>query len=124
MKRIDITIFTEDEERILAGKSAEDRAAWAELHIPSSEVLARYLEQEGVNLQLVREARAGNFTDFRSTYDTPKVALYLRLKKLHRYDIAKMVVSGVFDDTVRESELWAKRQPGEMRDMIDRLGLQ
>jgi len=112
--------LTDDEEKQLSGMSPDERAVWIDENIPSNERLARYLEAEGVT-QLVKRARDGEFSDFNSPHVMPQHKLVDLLKKLCRPDIAKLVIDGVFDATMRESDEWAKAElakGGEVADVL------
>lgn len=128
--------LTDEQARELQTLSPEERKAWLRKILPTKERLARHLRWIGLTL-LAARAQDGEFSDFDSDHATPKIVL---LKELQRVllkakrkgqvekrkrieDLVKHVKGGEYDDTKAESDAWAAKQTGEIRDTLDRMGL-
>lgn len=70
-------------------------------------------------LELSKRAYAGEFSDFESDHDLPKVELISELNKIYKsnhpsascaFRLANEVARGEYDDTKDEAEAWFKKQ--------------
>lgn len=115
--------LTEDEAKMLAMMTADERHDWLKEKLPTKERLARHLESEGLK-DLAYNARQGRYDDFdEGGEELPQFALMRDLKRKGRSDLTWIVTSGEYDATKAESDAWAKRQTGESGRLCDELGL-
>lgn len=80
---------------------------------PTSERLARDLENAGLPAVMVERAREGYYDDYKSPLPMPEMQLYQDLKAHGRDDLAEKVTEGYWDATKEESEAWAASPEGQ-----------
>ena len=114
--------LTDEEYKILAPMTPDERHKWLKDNMPTKERLARHLGAEGLH-DMAYNARQGLYSDFESPYATPKIELVKQLKDKARFDLVPYVTSGEYDDNKAESDKWAREQVGEIGMMCDKLGL-
>ena len=115
--------LTDEEARLLAPMTTEQRHAWIKEKLPTKERLARHLASEGLN-DLAYNARQGRYDDFDDGgEELPQIALMRDLKRKGRYDLCWIVTTGEYDATKDESSVWAKRQTGEVGALLDQMGM-
>lgn len=76
---------------------------------PTKARLARVLREADL-VELAALAERGQFSDFESPHDLPKVELVKALQKAKRMDLAQRVMGGEFDDSREEAEAWFQRE--------------
>lgn len=114
------TPLTDEEEALLRPMTFEQREAWRVANLPTRERLARYLEQVGVVKWLVDNARDGMYDDFHENgHPTPKMKLASDLHKLGRFDVVRLVVTGVFDNEKHEAEEFVKTLGSHERKLYE-----
>jgi hypothetical protein len=116
-----VPLLPEEAERLR--DASEDERAEFLADLPSWERLARFLEREDAPAFMVERARAKHYSDFDSTLTTPCVQLIKDAKALNLYRVVNAAKQGLFDATKKESDDWAARQTGEVKDIIDGMGL-
>lgn len=128
--------LTDEQAAQLQALSAEERAKWIRANIPTKDRLSRHLMWIGLPV-LAARARSGEFSDFESEHALPKNVLVRELtaarekairrkgehceKEFSIRDLIKCVVAGEYDDNKAESDAWAAKQTGEVREIIDRM---
>lgn len=87
-----------------------DAGLWLETGrpVPTSVRLARTLREEQCPQELVDNARAGHYDDFKSELPVPEFQLYADLKKIGRDDLVERLIAGEWDATAEESQEWMK----------------
>lgn len=80
---------------------------------PSSEKLAQTLEAAGAPDEMVRNARADMYHDFKSPLAMPNHALLAHARQHGLDSIAEGVMDGTWDATKEESDAWAKSPEGQ-----------
>ena len=114
--------LTDEEIETLRNLEPKERHEWLKKRLPTKERLARHLEWRGC-AALAYRARLGLYSDFESSHPLPKVLLVEDLKRHALHDIVKLVMAGEYDDTRQESDEWAKKQDGDVGQLLDDLGL-
>jgi hypothetical protein len=71
-----------------------------------SEIVARPFAHKQLRAQLVVNARAGRYHDFKSSHPTPKVLLCEHLVAAGLPDLAARVKEGEFDEDKWEADEW------------------
>ena len=112
--------LTDEEYKLLAPMTVEERHRWLKENVPTKERLARHLGAEGLH-DMAYNARQGLYSDFESPYAMPQHELVRQLKAKARYDLVPYVTAGEYDDTPAESERWAREQTGEIGRILDEL---
>lgn len=79
----------------------------------TTEKLALALEAAGVPDNMVANARAGHYDDFKSDLDTPCIQLVTDLTSLGFTDLANRAKNGGFDATLEDSNAWAESDEGK-----------
>jgi hypothetical protein len=89
---------------------------------PTTEKLARALEEAGAPPAMIEWARSGYYDDFKSPLAMPETQLLIDARKHGLDDIAQGVLEGRWDATREESEAWAKSPEGQaaFRDLVMR----
>jgi hypothetical protein len=82
-------------------------------HIPTTERLARALEEAKAPQDMIARARAGYYDDFKSQDATPIVRLVEHANLHGLYDIADRAIDGEFDATKEESDEWMRSPEGQ-----------
>lgn len=80
------------------------------MNIPTTEKLARALEQAGAPSRMVDHARRGTYDDFKSNLAFPIVKLVQELEFLGLKELAERARNGEFDSTREEAEEWYNRE--------------
>lgn len=80
--------------------------------VSTSELLALELEALNAPPRLIKAARRGDYSDFRSSSTAPKTDLFNILTELGYTDLATRVVAGEFNDTRAEFRAWFKSVEG------------
>lgn len=81
--------------------------------IPTTERLARDLEEAGAPAEMVQRALEGYYDDYKSPLAMPEVQLLTDAKKAGLDTIAEGVVEGRWDATKAEAEAWAASPDGQ-----------
>lgn len=69
---------------------------------------------------LAAKARKGAYSDFETDSATPQHDLLEDMRGRNgEARVHELVVDGYYDDTRAESDAWAKKQTGEMKQIID-----
>lgn len=114
--------LTDEEYRLLAPMTPDERHKWLKENVPTKERLARHLGAAGLH-DMAYNARRGLYSDFESPHPTPKLFLLKHLSDKARFDLAEYVKAGEYDDTPAEGDRWAREETGELAMMLDKLGL-
>lgn len=79
---------------------------------PTTERLAKALEEANDPrlAEMITQARAGYYDDFKSPIDTPCIQLVNDLKLLGYTDLAARAIDGEFDSTPEEAEEWFEKE--------------
>jgi hypothetical protein len=80
---------------------------------PTTEKLARALEEAGAPLAMIEKARIGYYDDFKSPLAMPETQLLTDARKHGLDDIAQGVLEGRWDATSEEADAWAKSAEGQ-----------
>ena len=113
--------LTDEETMLLAPMTPDERHAWIKAKLPTKERLARHLASEGLN-DLAYNARLGRYDDFdEGGVELPQIELLRDLKRKGRHDLTWIVTSDEYGATKAESDCWAARQTGEIRELIDKM---
>lgn len=81
--------------------------------IPTTERLAMALEKAGAPGQMIDQARAGYYDDFKSPLAMPETQLLIDARRAGLETIAQGVINGEFDSTPEESAAWAASPEGK-----------
>ncbi|RJX17569.1 MAG: hypothetical protein C4575_13070 [Desulforudis sp.] len=83
--------------------------------IPTTERLALALEALGDPrlVDVIANARAGVYDDFKTTLVFPQIALVKKLNALGHFEFSHRVIDGEFDATMEESLAWMESQEGQ-----------
>jgi len=73
---------------------------------PTTERLAKALEQANAPADMIKNARAGYYDDFKSELEMPIFQLVRDLQCAVLPDLARRALNGEFDGTPAESEAW------------------
>lgn len=74
--------------------------------IPTTEKLARMLEEAGAPREMIGAARCGRFDDYKSISPSPITDLVHMAEQYSLHDIAELAKAGEFDSTQEEAEAW------------------
>lgn len=80
---------------------------------PTTERLARDLDEAGAPVEMVEAARAGLYDDFKNPLATPCIQLVVDLRKAGLTDLADRAADGEWDATPEESKAWAESPEGQ-----------
>jgi hypothetical protein len=80
--------------------------------IPTTERLARALEEANAPGEMIDKARAGYYDDFKSPLAMPETMLLSDARNAGLEEIAQGVLEGRWDATPEESAAWAKSPEG------------
>lgn len=80
---------------------------------PTSELLARALEEAGAPADMVRRAREDYYHDFKSPLAMPEMQLLSEARSYGLNSIAEGVMEGRWDATKEESDEWAASPEGQ-----------
>lgn len=81
-------------------------------HVPTTERLARAMEQALCPVQMIASARAGLYDDFKSELALPMQHLVADLRRVGQHALARRVIDGEFDATREEGDAWAASEEG------------
>lgn len=81
--------------------------------IPTTEKLAKALEEVHAPPLMIEQARAGHYDDYKSDLATPIVALVNDAKRNGLYSIAERAMRGDFDAQNWEGDAWAEGPEGQ-----------
>lgn len=79
---------------------------------PTTEKLARALEEAGAPAEMIKKAREGYYDDYKSPLAFPETQLYRDARDLGLDSITRGVINGDFDSTPEESAEWARSPEG------------
>ena len=115
--------LTSEEAEKLSGMDAKSRETWLKDRLPTKERLAMHLESLGHD-DLAANARRGDYSDFESEVTAMPQHLLLEhmTGRKGEDEVRAAVLDGWYDDTPKESEVWASKQTGEMKRIIDAMG--
>ena len=87
---------------------------------PTTEKLARALEEASAPSSMVQRARAGLYDDYKSELAMPIMQLVEDCRKHNLSRIAKRAKDGEFDATREEADEWAASEEGQqtIRDLL------
>ena len=114
--------LTDEEYKVLAPMTPDERHKWLKDNMPTKERLARHLGACGLH-DMAYNARQGLYSDFESPYPMPKIELIKQLKAKARFDLVPYVTSGEYDDNAAEGDKWAREQTGKIAMVLEKLGL-
>lgn len=77
----------------------------------STDKLVRALELSSASAELLNDARANRYHDYKGESHSPITDLVMRLRREGLSELAERAVDGEFDATHEEAEEWA-RSPG------------
>lgn len=80
--------------------------------IPTRDLLARALRDNGAPGWIVTNATSGYYDDYDSPLDAPITQLVRDLQGARMADMAQRAIDGEFDATVAESQAWAASPEG------------
>lgn len=129
--------LTDDQAAALDVMTPKERHDWLRANLSTKERLSRHLRWLGLPV-LASRAATGEFSDFEGPHAVPKIVLVRELRDAERKaarrkndehcdkvfrikDLVKLVIDGEYDDTREESDAWAARQTGEVRELLDRM---
>jgi hypothetical protein len=81
--------------------------------IPTTERLAKALEEVHAPEDMIKKAREGYYDDYKSPLPMPETQLYHDAKAYGLESIARGVINGEWDATKEESDAWAKSAEGQ-----------
>lgn len=81
--------------------------------IPTSEKLAKAMEEESCSPEMINKAREGYYDDFKSPLATPCIQLVNDLKAIGKEALMRRAMYGEFDAQRWESDAWAKTPEGK-----------
>jgi hypothetical protein len=84
-----------------------------EENIPTTERLARALEEVSAPERMVKRAREGYYDDFKSPLAMPETQLMIDAHAAGLLSIVDAVKEGKFDATPEESAAWAESPEGQ-----------
>lgn len=79
---------------------------------PTTERLAKALEEAGAPEDMITKAREGYYDDYKSPLPFPETQLYRDARDLGLESICRGVLNGDFDSTPEESAEWARSPEG------------
>lgn len=74
--------------------------------IPTTEKLAKAMEEVGCPSGMIQRALEGEFDDFKSNSATPIVRLVRELQSIGQNALAQRAMDGEFDATKEEADAW------------------
>lgn len=74
--------------------------------IPTTEKLAKALEDVNAPEQMIHAARAGQYDDFKSESATPIMDLVRDLRRIGAHGLVQQAMNGEFDATKEEAAAW------------------
>jgi hypothetical protein len=80
---------------------------------PTTERLARALEEAGAPTAMIERARQGYYDDFKSPLAMPEMQLLTDARAAGLESIAEGVLRGEWDATKEESDAWARSPEGQ-----------
>jgi hypothetical protein len=80
---------------------------------PTTEKLARALEEVNAPAVMIIRARAGYYDDYKSSLTFPEMQLLSDARAAGLESIAQGVIDGKWDSTKEESDEWAKSPEGQ-----------
>lgn len=80
---------------------------------PTTERLARALEEAGAPESMIEAARAGIYDDFKSPLARPITTLVRACQKAGLIDLAHRAMNGEFDGTQAEADAWMASSEGQ-----------
>lgn len=78
--------------------------------IPTTEKLAKALEEINAPEQMIHAARAGRYDDSKSESGTPIMDLVRDLRRIGAHGLVQQVMEGEFDATKEESDAWYAKE--------------
>ena len=89
---------------------------------PTTERLARALEEAGAPAGMIERARRGFYDDYKSPLAMPEMQLYNEAKAAGLESICQGVLAGEWDATKEESDEWAASPEGQevFRQLLQR----
>lgn len=81
--------------------------------IPTTERLAKALEEAGAPKEMIDRARAGYYDDFKSELALPCVQLVNDLRAAGLHDLERRAMDGEFDGSAEESAAWFEAEGKE-----------
>lgn len=81
--------------------------------LPTTERLARALEEAHAPAEMVANARAGVYDDYKSDYPMPILRLVEHARAAGLPNIANRAINGEFDATKAEFDAWAASPEGQ-----------
>jgi hypothetical protein len=75
--------------------------------LPTTEKLAKALEQAHAPQSMITAARAGRYDDFKSAFEMPIHDLVRDCRKYGLHALAQAAIDGEFDATRDEAKAWA-----------------
>jgi hypothetical protein len=101
-----------ERDRARRARREQAQAANPPAALPTTERLARELARAGAPQQMVVQALAGYYDDYKSPLAAPGVQLLADLREAGLPDLAERAIGGEFDATKEESDAWAKSEEG------------
>lgn len=92
-----------------------------EEQIPTTEKLAKAMEEAGCPAGMISKARQGYYDDYKSTIATPCMQLVADLSSAGKESLRQRAMNGEFDAQIWESDEWAHSASG--KDAMSSLGL-
>jgi hypothetical protein len=80
---------------------------------PTTEILARALEEVNAPQEMIYKARAGYYDDYKSPLAMPEMQLLKDARMYGLESIAQGVIAGKWDGTKEESDAWAASPEGQ-----------
>jgi hypothetical protein len=105
---------------VLSGRVGPLATTKGELMVePTTEKLAKALEEVNAPSEMIYKARAGYYDDFKSPLAMPEMQLLADARMYNLESIAQGVMEGKWDSTKEESDEWAKSPEGQ--EVFDQL---
>lgn len=83
------------------------------MNIPTTEKLAKALEEAGAPLEMIEKAHRGFYDDYKSPIGNPIMQLVIDSRAHRLHDIEQRAKDGEFDGTKEEADAWSGSEEGQ-----------